>query len=110
MPTLLFAASFIVDAHLLSKARPPKQIATLEDFRKWKVGRIMGHGTYERSRMIYTVMLAPTGRCLASGPSGYLFDPQGRFVDWTSDMGDFYTVSNRFSLTGGVKDLKPEKE
>ena len=70
----------------------------------------MGKGTFESSGKTYTVMLAPAGRYLASGPSAYLFDEQGQFVDWTADMGDFYTVKNRFDLTSGnVKIFMHEK-
>ena len=61
----------------------------------------MGKGTYKSAGVTYTVMLAPAGRYLASGPSAYLFDERSRFVDWTADMGDFYTVKNRFDLASG---------
>jgi len=70
----------------------------------------MGKRTYENSGITYTVMLAPAGRYLASGPSAYLFDTNGVFVDWTSDMGDLYTVKYKFNLTGGqVKKVTDEK-
>jgi hypothetical protein len=70
----------------------------------------MGQGTFERAGVTYTVMLAPAGRFAASGPSAYLFDEHERFVDWTADMGDFYTVKNNFDLTSGhVKNIKHEK-
>ena len=70
----------------------------------------MGKGTFESSGVTYTVMLGPAGRYVASGPSAYLFNEQGQFVDWTADMGDFYTVKNRFDLTSGhVKNIKREK-
>ena len=70
----------------------------------------MGKGTFESSGVTYTVMLAPAGRYLASGPSAYLFDDKGQFVDWTADMGDFHTIKNHFDLTSGhVKNIKHEK-
>jgi len=35
-----------------------------------------------------------------------LFDEHEQFVDWTADMGDFYTVKNNFDLTSGhVKNI-----
>jgi hypothetical protein len=81
-----------------------------QGFRAWKRGSIMRSGAFEGSGVTYTVMLAPAGRYLASGPSAYLFDEQGQFVDWTADMGDFYTVKNRFDLTSGhVKNIRREK-
>jgi hypothetical protein len=83
---------------------------TIDDFQTWKAGKIMGRGTFETAGVTYTVMLAPAGRYLASGPSAYLFDERGQFVDWTADMGDFHTVKNRFDLTSGrVKNFKREK-
>jgi hypothetical protein len=106
---LLFT-SVLVDQIPLSAARPPKNLKTLEEFRVWKQGKIEGKGTFENSGITYTVMLAPAGRYLASGPSAYLFNEKGEFVDWTADMGDFYTVKNRFDLTSGnVKNIGPEK-
>ena len=107
---VLLLAFVLLDQIPLSEARPPKSLNTIEDFRGWKEGKIMGRGTYQSSGVTYTVMLAPAGRYLASGPSAYLFDENGRFVDWTADMGDFYTVENRFDLTSGnVKNITREK-
>jgi hypothetical protein len=78
--------------------------------RAWKGPAIKGTGTYEGAGVTYTVVLAPAGRHLASGPSAYLFDPEGRFVDWTSDMGDFPTVRLGFDLTSGrVKNIQRQK-
>ena len=106
----LLLLSVLVDRIPLSAARPPKDLKTLEEFRTWKQGNIKGNGTFENSGVTYTVMLAPAGRYLASGPSAYLFNEKGQFVDWTADMGDFYTVKNRFDLTSGnVKNIEREK-
>lgn len=94
----------------MGAARPPKGMATIEEFRAWKGPSIKGTGTYESAGVTYTVVLAPAGRLHASGPSAYLFDPQGRFVDWTSDMGDFPTVRLGFDLTSGrVKNIQRVK-
>ena len=69
----------------------------------------MGTGTFQNAGVTYTVLLGPAGRYLPSGPAAYLFDDKARFVDWTSDMGDFYTVKYRFDLTSGrVKGLRRE--
>jgi hypothetical protein len=106
----LSAASLLFDQIPLSAARPPKSLKTLEGFQEWKRGKIEGKGTFENSGVTYTVMLAPAGRYLASGPSAYLFDETGQFVDWTADMGDYYTVKNRFNLTSGnVRNIEREK-
>lgn len=110
VPFLLLGGCLLMDAIPMSVARPPKDLKTIQDFQAWKGGSIMGTGTYENSGVTYTVVLAPAGRWLASGPSAYLFNEQGQFVDWTADMGDFYTVKNRFDLTSGhVKNIRREK-
>jgi hypothetical protein len=110
VPFGLLAGCLAVDQIPMSAARPPKNLKTIQEFEAWKRGAIMGKGTFETTGVTYTVMLAPAGRFLASGPSAYLFDDNGQFVDWTADMGDFYTVKNRFDLTSGhVKHIKREK-
>jgi hypothetical protein len=82
----------------------------MEDFLVWKKGAVTGRGTFETGGVTYTVMLGHPARSLASGPSAYLFDTNGKFVDWTADMGDFYTVKNHFDLTSGhVKNIIHEK-
>ena len=106
----LLVAGWILDTIPLAAARPPKHLKTLEEFRGWKRDSIIGEGTYENSGLTYTVLLVPAGRFLASGPSAYLFDEEGQFVDWTADMGDSYTVKNRFNLTSGhVENIELKK-
>lgn len=69
VPFGLLVGSLLVDQIPLSAARPPKTLKTIEDFQAWKRGAIKGKGTFESSGVAYTVMLAPAGRYLASGPS-----------------------------------------
>jgi hypothetical protein len=110
VPVVLLGGCLSVDLIMISAARPSKTLKTIQDFQEWKGGSIMGKGIYENSGTTYTVVLAPAGRTLASGPSAYLFDQNGQFVDWTSDMGDFYTVKNQFDLTSGhVKNIVRKK-
>jgi len=110
VPIVLLGGCLLLDQIPMSAARPPKSMKTIEDFQTWKQEAVKGKGTYESAGVTYTVMLAPAGRYLASGPSAYLFDEHGQFVDWTADMGDFYTVKNHFDLTGGrVKNITREK-
>jgi hypothetical protein len=91
----------------MSKARPPASVKTMNDFEAWKKGAVTARGTFETNGMTYTVILGRAARSFASGPSAYLFDTNGQFVDWSADMGDFYTVKHRFNLTSGhVKNIK----
>ena len=93
----------------LSGARPPKDLKTFEEFQTWKRGKIIREGTFQNSVGTFRVLLAPAGGLLASGPSAYLFDDQGRFIDWTPDMGDVPTVKNRFDLTSGNVKISGER-
>lgn len=103
---LLFIVFLYLDNVPAAAARPPESLRTLEDFRVWKQGLIKGQGTFEAKGVLHTVLLAPASHYLASGPAAYLFDPDGQFVDWTGDMGDYHTVKHRFDLTGSqVKNL-----
>jgi hypothetical protein len=98
VPVLVFGGAVLME---MSAARPPRDLRTIEEFQEWKAGSIVGSGTFQNSGVKYRVMLAPAGRFWPSGPAAYLFDEQGRFVDWTADMGDFSTVKNGFELNGG---------
>jgi hypothetical protein len=110
VPVLLFGTPLLLSFIFMAEALPPKKLKTIEQFETWKRGSIRGRGTFESSGVVYQVVLAPSGRFLASGPSAYLFDEHGLFVDWTADMGDFYTVKNRFDLTSGnVKNIRRER-
>jgi hypothetical protein len=108
LPAGLFAGFILLDSIPLSDARPPENLQTLEEFRAWKAGRILGRGTYTTAGATYTVMLGPPGRYLASGPAAYLFDNSGRFVDWTSDKGDHPTVRHHFDLSGAIENFERE--
>lgn len=110
VPIVLLGGCIAFDCISMSAARPPKFLKTIENFETWKHGSIMGRGTFETGGVTYIVMLVPAGRSLASGPSAYLFDEKGQFVDRTGDMGDYYTVKNHFDLTSGhVKNVTHEK-
>lgn len=101
VPVILFAGYLSVDHIALKSARPPANLKTIHDFRDWKKRAFMGERSYENFGTTYIVMLGPSGRMFASGPSAYLFDQNGDFVDWTPDMGDSKTKEFGFDLTGG---------
>jgi hypothetical protein len=106
VPIALLASCVALDAFSSSRARPPKSVQTMDDFLAWKKGEVRGRGEFTTNGVTYVVMLGRPARSLASGPAAYLFDTNGQFVDWTADMGDFYTVENHFDLTSGhVKNI-----
>ncbi|HEX5219045.1 MAG TPA: hypothetical protein VFZ59_05710 [Verrucomicrobiae bacterium] len=107
VPVGILGGCLAFDARTISRAKPPASVRTIEAFLAWKKEDVTGQGTFETGGVTYTVVLGRPARSLASGPSAYLFDTNGQFVDWTADMGDFYTVVHRFNLTGGhVKNIK----
>jgi hypothetical protein len=110
VPIAILGGCFGLDAITMSKAKPPESVRTIKDFVTWQKGAIKGRGEFENGGVTYTVMLGRPARSLASGPSAYLFDTNGQFVDWTADMGDFHTVKHRFDLASGhVKNIEHEK-
>ena len=85
-------------------------VKTIEDFLEWKRGDILGEATFQHGGTTYTVLLTPAARTMASGSAAYLFDEQGRFVDWTADNGDLSTVRYGFNVANGrIKNIKLEK-
>jgi phosphoribosylanthranilate isomerase len=46
------------------------------------------HNIVQRGDKKYLILYGPTGSMLASGPAGFVFDDQGKMVDWTWDLGD----------------------
>ena len=108
-PVLLLGACISAELVAFKSARPPTTVKTIKDFRAWKGKSIMREREYRNSGTNYTVILGPAGRVGASGPSAYLFDHNGEFIDWTRDMGDFGTKKYHFDLSGGrVKQAKGE--
>jgi len=99
---LLFGFVFIDHLpSLWNDISPPADIATIDEFREWKVDGIRAEGIYENGGKTYTVILGESGAFLSSGPAAYVFDSDGTFVDWTRDMGDVYTEKHGFNLTSG---------
>lgn len=102
---LIWVVLWGINLPLQFAARPPKGLETIADFKDWKPSSTR-NGTFEHSGETFTVMFGPAGRFLPSGPSAYLFNKNGDFIDWTPDMGDCYTIKHKFNLTGGnVKNI-----
>lgn len=98
-----FTALIWFDDIPLEDATPPAGIRTLSDFENWKGEDVLGDGSYidTVTGESYQVLLGPSGRFFASGPSAYLFDSNGHFTEWTPDMGDVFTDKSGFDLSSG---------
>lgn len=107
----LLGGVVLLDLATSSAAQPPTSVQTMQDLRSWKQGGIRGQGTFtDNNGITYTVLLGQDARLLASGPSAYVFDGTGQLVDWTADMGDYYTIKHGFDLTSGhVTDIAWER-
>jgi hypothetical protein len=99
---LCLAAFFLVDQYRSTAARPPDGLSTLDEFMAWKGAKVVSRGKYDHAGQSYLVVCGPPAYFLASGPTAYLFDDRGRFVDWTSDMGDCATRKHGFRLMSGA--------
>jgi hypothetical protein len=88
VPLLLLIGCFTVDQISMAQARPPKSVTDVSSCLAW-LKKPMGSYRVNVSNTVYYQITGPAGRCVASGPSAYTFDAQGRFIGWTADMGDF---------------------
>lgn len=84
---LLVLAFVATELVLTRRTAPPRRVVDVRTFLQWRPGT--DH---------FTVIPSPTGEhlmatgarggLLASGPPAYVFDPAGRLVDFSRDVGD----------------------
>jgi hypothetical protein len=96
VPLFLLIGCLAADQVPHSRAKPPKTVVDVTSCLAWlrkpmAAYRITIQGT------VYYQITGPAGRYLASGPAGYTFDSHGRFVGWSSDIGDFKTPAEVFA-------------
>ena len=87
---------FAVDQIPYSRAKPPKQVVDISSCLAW-LKNPMGTYRITTDGGVYYQITGSAGRYLASGPSAYSFDSQGKFLGWTSDMGDFKKPTEVFA-------------
>lgn len=85
---LLLAGSIAADRIPLARAKPPKSVVDLNSCLAW-LSKPMAAYKVSSGTNTYYMITGPAGRYLPSGPAGYAFDEQGRFLAWSSDIGDF---------------------
>ena len=90
VPLLLLIGCIAADQIPLAQARPPKSVTDINSCLAW-LKKPMGSYRVTMDETVYYQVTGPAGRYLASGPSAYTFDAQGRFIGWSADMGDFKT-------------------
>lgn len=71
------------------RAQPPRRTADFRSFLEWHTSCDRFAFVPDRQGEEYLIAYGPTsGLLLASGPSAYVFDRDGRLVDRSSDIGD----------------------
>ena len=85
----------------LQSTRPPANVTTFEAWQEW-------HGTPYVAILVtlgngqtYLVVLGHSSDPMRSGPPAYVFDRGGRLVDWSRDVGDDPTFSEKWPGTNG---------
>ena len=92
---LLLIGCIAADQIPLARARPPKSVMDVASCLAW-LKKPMGSYRVTANNTVYYQITGPAGRYLASGPSAYSFDAQGRFIGWSADMGDSKTPAEVF--------------
>jgi hypothetical protein len=100
VPLLLLIGSIAADQIPHARAKPPKTVTDIPSCLAW-LQKPMGAYRITTEGVVYYQITGPAGRYLASGPSGYTFDSHGKFIGWSSDIGDFKTPPQVF--TSGAK-------
>lgn len=96
VPLFLLIGCIAAEQIAMARARPPKRVIDVDSCLAW-LGKPMGSYRVTVSNTAYYQLTGPAGGFLASGPSAYSFDAQGRFIGWTSDMGDIKRPAEVFA-------------
>lgn len=108
---VLFVGIIVFDSFFYRDTKPGENITNLQEFLQWKESEVRFVGEYSYGNEVFTVYMTSSGRSFPSGPCAYLFDTNGKFIDWTGDMGDFSTVQRKFELmSGNVKKIQKYDE
>ena len=87
---------------------PPKGLHTVQEFRKWKPQYTNAYRVSVRGS-IYYLIEGEFARSLPSGPSAFVFDEHGNFVEWTSDCDDYYHPRIVFSKGAKRERINPSE-
>jgi hypothetical protein len=84
---VLIGGCFTADYVRHRRADPTGRVSSLSEFLIWRPSTEQFALT-EVDGQQYVLAYGPAGRTLPSGPAGYVFGPDGKLVDWSSDIGD----------------------
>jgi hypothetical protein len=107
----LVVAWLATEAVLTRRAKPPRSVVDVKSFLDWRPG------TQEFTLIPgpsgdHLLAMGPRRGLLASGPPAYVFDPAGRLVDWSRDIGDDAAFNGRWpaQLVRGLGRAVPRGE
>lgn len=94
----LFGGCVATEVACHRRADPRGRVVTLGEFLEWKPG-VTEFREVEVEGRPYVIAYGPAGRSflLSSGPAGYVFDADGRLVDWSFDIGDHPAFADRWT-------------
>jgi hypothetical protein len=69
------------------RATPPKSVTDVSSCLTW-LKKPRGAYRITSDGVVYYQITGRAGSYLASGPAGYTFDSNGRFIGWSPDIGD----------------------
>jgi hypothetical protein len=88
VPLLLLIGCFAVGQALRFRATPPQSVTDVVSCLEW-LKQPAGAFRITSDGLVHYQVTGPSGRFFASGPAGYTFDSQGKFIGWSPDIGDF---------------------
>jgi hypothetical protein len=99
---LLVIGYVAIERLAYSRANPPKSVTDISSCLAW-LKKPMGVYRITSSEGVFYQITGPAGGVLASGPAGYAFDAEGKFIGWSADIGDIKQPPELFE-TGATRE------
>jgi hypothetical protein len=99
VPLWLGARIIVWERRATAALTPPAAATTLQGFAAWQQTSVRYVSRDDAAIVIALVSFHESER-LASGPAAYVFNENGRLVDWTVDMGDDSRFQSKWPIRG----------
>lgn len=95
---ILVVVLIVVEYIAYRRVVPPEEVRSLDDFLVWRPAADQ-FVVVDANGGAYLIAYGPESSVflVSSGPSAYVFDSSGQFVDWSSDIGDNPTFDERWN-------------
>jgi hypothetical protein len=101
---LLLFASIAVDLFFKWRATPPASMRTFDDFLAWQT-KSRWLGLTQENGETFIVARGPDAGTSQSGPTVYVFDSSGRYLDWTTARGDDPPFDQKWPHASGAREI-----